>query len=65
MGTLDLNAISPSYLHNYVRKRKQGGLSEGTINKDLNTIRHLLSFAKECGVIESNPITQFKNLREN
>ena len=22
MGTLDLNAISPAYLHNYVRKRK-------------------------------------------
>ena len=65
MGTLDLNAISPSYLHNYVRKRKQDGLSEGTINKDLNTIGHLFSYAKECGVIESNPIKQFKNLREN
>ncbi|MCZ6770032.1 MAG: tyrosine-type recombinase/integrase [Acidobacteria bacterium] len=65
MGTLDLTAISPAYLHNYVRKRKQGGLAEGTINKDLNTIRHLLSYAEECGVIESNPITQFKNLREN
>ena len=65
MGTLDLNAISPSYLHNYVRKRKQEGLSEGTINKDLNTVRHLLGYAKECGVIESNPLEQFKNLREN
>ncbi len=65
MGTLDLNAISPSYLHNYVRKRKQSGLSEGTINKDLNTVRHLLGYAKDCGVIQSNPIAQFKNLREN
>ncbi|MDA2925581.1 tyrosine-type recombinase/integrase [Acidobacteria bacterium AH-259-L09] len=65
IGTLDLNAISPAYLHNYVRRRKREGLSEGTINKDLNTIRHLLSYAEECGVIESNPITRFKNLREN
>ena len=65
IGMLDLNAISPAYLHNYVQKRKREGLSEGTINKDLNTIRHLLSYAEECGVIESNPITRFKNLREN
>ena len=65
MGRLDLTAISPAYLHNYVRKRKQSGLAEGTSNRDLNTSRHLLSYAERCGDIESNPITQFKNFREN
>ena len=38
---------------------------EGTINKDLNTIRHLLSYAMERGLIEDNPIEQFKNLKED
>ena len=57
--------ISIHLLNRYVKKRLAEGRSEGTINKDLNTIRHLLSNAVLLEVIDSNPIEKFKNLKED
>ncbi|MDA2934027.1 tyrosine-type recombinase/integrase [Acidobacteria bacterium AH-259-D05] len=64
MGRLHLEAITPSHLHNYVRWRKNQGVSNATTNRDITTIKHLLNYAVECGVIESNLVGKFKNLRE-
>ncbi len=61
---LDLREISPARLHTYAKKRKQGGASNTTVNRAVAILRHLLSYAVECGIIDSNPIEKFKLLRE-
>jgi len=63
IGRIELGAITPVNLHNYLRWRKNQGISDATINQDLATIKHLLGFAVDIGVIESNPVEKFKKLR--
>ncbi len=65
LGKYDLDAITPAHLHNYVRKRKAAMVSDATINRDLSTLKHLLSYAEECGVIQVNPVKKFRNLKES
>lgn len=64
MGNLKLDAITPIQLHKFVRYRKSCGLAAASINRDLATIKHLLSYAVECGVIDSNRVEKFKSLKE-
>jgi len=64
MGKIELEAITPVRLHNYVSWRKKSGVSDATINRDLTILKHMLNYATECGVIEGNPVANFKNLKE-
>ena len=64
MGKIELEAITPVHLHNYVSWRKKSGVSDATINRDLTILKHMLNYATECGVIEGNPVANFKNLKE-
>jgi integrase len=64
LGKLNLEAITPAHLHKYVQRRKRGGVSNSTINRDLTTLKHLLRFAVECGVIPSHPVERFRKLEE-
>jgi site-specific recombinase XerD len=64
LGHIALDALTPAHLHNYVKKRKAEGVSEATINRDLTTIKHLLTYAVDCGVIEVNQVERFRLLRE-
>ncbi|MCH7804519.1 MAG: tyrosine-type recombinase/integrase [Acidobacteria bacterium] len=64
MGRVKLEAITPSHLHNYVRHRKLKGLSDASINRELATIKHLLTYAVDTGLIESNAVEKFRNLKE-
>jgi hypothetical protein len=64
LGELDLKEISPARMHNYVKKRKKSGASNATINRDIAILKHLPSYAVECGVIDVNPIEKFKLLPE-
>jgi len=64
MGRVKLEAITPGHLHNYVRHRKLKGLSEASINRELATIKHLLTYAVDTGLIESNAVEKFRNLKE-
>ena len=59
-----MKEISPAHLHSSVQKRKRDGLSEATINRDLTIVKHLLTYAVECGLIPDNPVEKFKLLRE-
>jgi len=64
LGKMNLEAISSAHLHKYVRHRKSQGLSDATVNREITILKHLLNYAAECGVIESNPVEKFKRLRE-
>jgi integrase len=64
MGKINLEAITPSHLHKYVRYRKSKGLSDASINRELATIKHLLTYAVDTGLIEYNAVEKFRNLKE-
>jgi len=64
LGDLNLDVISLAHLHKYVKHRKSQGLSDATVNREVAILKHLLNYAVECGVIESNPVEKFKRLRE-
>lgn len=63
MGRIELGAITPVNLHNYLRWRKNQGVADATIHQDLATIKHLLGYAVDIGVIEAHPVEKFKKLR--
>ncbi len=60
-----LQDVSTHLLEMYVKQRLEEGKSAGTINKDLTVLKHLLTYAVMRGVIDSNPIEKFKNLKED
>ena len=64
LGRHNLEAITPARLHRYVRARKLKAVTNATINRDLTTLKHLLNYAVECGVLDSNPVKKFKKLDE-
>jgi integrase len=65
LGHLDLAEISPARLHHYVQQRMATGVTEATINRDLTILKHMLNYAVECGVLETNPVMKFKLLTED
>ena len=56
LGNLELPSITPAHLHRYVQKRKNTGVSNATINRDLTTLKHMLTYASETGLIQQNPV---------
>ncbi len=64
LGDLNLDVVTLAHLHKYVKHRKSQGLSDATVNREITILKHLLNYAVECGVIESNPVEKFKRLRE-
>ncbi len=65
IGRVNLEAVTPAHLHHHVRKRKRTGVVEATINWDISAIKHMFNYAVECGIIEENPLRNFKKLRED
>ncbi len=65
MGQLELEFVTPAQAHKYIQHRKSQGLSGATINRELTILKHLLAYATECGIIDSNPLDRFKKLRED
>jgi len=64
LGDLNLDVVTLAHLHKYVKHRKSQGLSDATVNREITILKHLLNYAVECGVLESNPVEKFKRLRE-
>ena len=64
LGELELEDISPARLHNYVRGRKEDGVSNATINREIAVLKHVLAFAVESGILKKNLIERFRLLRE-
>ena len=65
LGNLELSSITPAHLHRYVQKRKNAGVSNATINRDLTTLKHMLTYASETGLIQQSPVEKFRPLVED
>jgi len=46
------------------RQSETRKIKDATINRDLSVLRHLLYWAVDCGILESNPLSRLKLARE-
>src|ERR1019366_4217551 len=58
-GNLPLNEISRLQADEYRRHRKNAdGVTDSTVNRDLEALRHLLFFAVDAGTLLINPLSR-------
>ena len=65
LGGKRLSEISPFDLERYRRSRKQTGVSDVTINRELAFLRHLYTMAITWGKASENPVKKVRFAREN
>ncbi|HEY3129933.1 MAG TPA: site-specific integrase [Acidobacteriota bacterium] len=64
LGKVPVAQFRPVHLHRFVRQRKTAGIDNGTINRDLTTLKHMIKYAKQTDVIRRDRIRDFPKLRE-
>ncbi len=65
LGSKRLVEIAPFDLERYRRQRKQAGVSDVTINRELAFLRHLYTMAITWGKASENPVKKIRFAREN
>lgn len=65
LGAKRLAEVSPLDLERYRRQRKQAGVSDVTINRELAFLRHLYSMAIIWGKASENPVKKVRFARED
>jgi site-specific recombinase XerD len=65
LGSKRLAVIAPLDLERYRRQRKQAGVSDVTINRELAFLRHLYTMAITWGKASENPVKKIRFAREN
>jgi integrase len=65
LGSKRLEEISPFDLERYRRQRKQDGMSDVSINRELAFLRNVFSMAITWGKATLNPVTKVRFAREN
>src|SRR5262245_60758839 len=65
LGSKRLAEIAPFDLERYRRQRKQAGVSDVTINRELAFLRHLYTMAITWGKATENPVKKVRFAREN
>jgi len=64
LGSIPLEDIGPKHFLAYLHWRKESGISNATINRDLTNLKHMMVYAAEIGAITQNRIAQVKKLEE-
>jgi site-specific recombinase XerD len=64
LGDVELADLNPSHLDAYFRWRKDSGISNATLNRDLAHLKHMMHFAIERGVIETSNISSLRKFKE-
>ena len=57
--------VTPLAIERYKRRRKEDGVSEATINRDLAFLKNLFSKAVEWGKATDNPFKKVRLYRED
>jgi integrase len=65
LGSKRLAEITPFDLERYRRQRKQAGVNDVTINRELAFLRHLYTMAITWGKATDNPVKKVRFAREN
>ena len=64
-GGKRLSSITPHSLSRYIRKRKDDGMSEVTINRELAFLKNLFTVAIEWGKTTENPVKKVRLFHED
>jgi len=64
IGSLPLEEIGPKHILVFIRWRKENGISNATINRDLTNLKHMIVYATEVGAVDQNRIAKVKKLEE-
>jgi len=66
LGNLPLEEIRSKHVLVFIRWRKESGISNATINRDLTSLKHLMTYASdpEIAAIDQNRIAKVKKLEE-
>jgi integrase len=64
-GHIRLSEISPLAIERYKRRRKENGVSEVTVNRELALLKNLFTKAVEWGKTGENPVKKVRFYREN
>ncbi len=59
-----IETMSPQYLARFIAFKKQEAAKSATVNRYLALIRHMMHWAGEQGIIESNPLGKIEKLKE-
>jgi site-specific recombinase XerD len=59
-----LSAITPSDIENYISKRRNEGVSNATINRELSCLKRMYTLAVKWGDAKKNPVTDVDFLEE-
>ncbi len=62
-GSTTISRISISDIHWHIQQRKKAGISNRTINLELNLLRCIFKYAIEIGAAIQNPAKEIKNLK--
>ena len=63
-GRMQLDSIEPTDVDAYVAKKRRGGLSAVTVNRQLNVMRRVCRLAVRAGKLRSNPVLSVEALEE-
>ncbi len=63
-GSIPLADIRPQHVLSFIQRRKEAGICNATINRDLTNLKHLMVYAVEVGAVEHNRISGVKKLEE-
>jgi len=64
LGRLPLDSVEVRHAYSFIRRRKEEGVSNATVNRDLAALKHMMSFACTIGVLTANRIAGIKKLEE-
>lgn len=59
-----LQDISPFTIEKYKQERKERSAAPATINRELQSLRHMLNMAVKWGKLQKNPMAEVKLLKE-
>jgi integrase/recombinase XerD len=64
LGKIDLEALDANHVYKFIKWRKDQGRENGTINRDLAHLKHMLNYAVSLELIKENRISKVKKLPE-
>ena len=63
-STLPVDSMTVNHIDSYISARKQKGIKNNSINYDIAILKHLCSWAKSRGYIETDPLVSVSRLKE-
>ena len=63
-GRMQLDSIEPADVDAYIAKKRRGGLSAATVNRQLNVLRRVCKLAVRAGKMRTNPVLSVEALEE-